>query len=98
MEKTFVSKAKKYQKPVVPIHINGRLTDRFYRLANFRKFLGVKLNIEMFYLVDELFKQKNMTIDIAIGAPIEPSVFTKEKSDKAWAQWVKDMAYELQKA
>jgi putative hemolysin len=97
-KKTFISKSRKYKKPVVPIHIDGRLTDRFYCLANFRKFLGVKLNIEMFYLVDELYKQKNRTIDIVIGAPIPAEVFTSEKSDKEWAQWVKDKVYELKKA
>lgn len=97
-KKTFISKAKKYQKPVIPIYIDGRLTDRFYRLANIRKFLGVKLNIEMFYLVDELFKQKNRTIDIVIGEPIASVSFTREKSDKEWAQWVKYKVYELKKA
>lgn len=97
-KKTFISKSRKYQKPVVPIYIDGRLTDRFYRLANIRKFLGVKLNIEMFYLVDELYKQKNRTIDIVIGAPIAADVFTKEKSDKDWAQWVKDKVYQQKKA
>lgn len=96
-KKTFISKAKKYSKPVVPIYIDGRLTDRFYRLANLRKFLGVKLNFEMFYLVDELFKQKNVTIDIVIGESIDPEVFTKGKTDKEWAEWVKQKVYQLKK-
>lgn len=97
-KKTFISKARKYQKPVIPIHIDGRLTNRFYRLANFRKFLGIKINFEMFYLVDELYKQKNTTIDIVIGASIPSELFTTEKTDKEWAQWVKNKVYELKKA
>lgn len=97
-KKTFITKAKKYSKPVIPVHIDGRLTNRFYRLANLRKFLGIKLNIEMFFLVDELFKQKNVQIDIVIGKPILPETFTRERSDKEWAQWVKEKAYELKKA
>ncbi len=97
-KKTFISKAKKYGKMVVPVHIDGRLTNRFYRLANVRKFLGIKLNIEMFFLVDELFKQKNRRIDIVIGDPIRPETFTREQSDKEWAQWVKEKAYELESA
>ena len=28
-KKTFISKAKKYQKPIIPVYIEGRLTDRF---------------------------------------------------------------------
>ncbi|TRX50655.1 glycerol acyltransferase [Fulvivirga sp. M361] len=97
-KKTFISKAKKYNKSVVPVHIDGRLTNRFYRLANVRKFLGVKLNIEMFFLVDELFKQANTKIDIVIGNPIKPEHFTSDKSDKEWAQWVKKQVYQLKEA
>ncbi|MEP1097111.1 MAG: 1-acyl-sn-glycerol-3-phosphate acyltransferase [Cyclobacteriaceae bacterium] len=97
-KKTFVTKAKKYGKPVVPVHIDGRLTNRFYRLANLRKFLGIKLNIEMFFLVDELYKQKDVRIDIVIGDPIMPDTFTRERSDKEWAQWVKEKVYQLKKA
>ena len=94
-KKTFISKAKKYQLPVIPVHIGGGLTNRFYRLANFRKFLGIKANIEMFFLVDELFKQKNMRIDIVVGKPIPPETFDKSKNDKAWAEWMKTQVYSL---
>lgn len=94
-KKTFITKAKMYQKPVVPVRISGRLTDRFYRLANVRNFLGIKWNIEMFFLVDELFRQSNARIDVAVGRPIAPETFTKERSDVAWAQWVKEKVYQL---
>ncbi|MEQ9404935.1 MAG: 1-acyl-sn-glycerol-3-phosphate acyltransferase [Cyclobacteriaceae bacterium] len=94
-KKTFISRAKKYNKPVIPVHIDGRLTNRFYRLANFRKFLGIKLNIEMFFLVDELFKQKGVKIDIVIGKPVQPETFTKERTDKEWANHVKEIVYQL---
>jgi len=94
-KKTFISKAKKYNTMVIPVHIGGRLTNRFYRLANIRKLLGIKVNIEMFFLVDELFRQKNMKIDINIGKPIDPATFDKSKSDKEWADWVKEQVYSL---
>ena len=97
-KKTFIAKAKKYEIPVIPVHIGGGLTNRFYRLANFRKFLGLKFNIEMFFLVDELFKQKNMKVDIKIGEPIPPDTFNKEKNVKEWAQWVKEQVYQLKQA
>lgn len=97
-KKTFVAKAKKYEIPVIPVYIGGGLTNRFYRLANFRKFLGLKFNIEMFFLVDELFKQKNMKIDIMIGEPIPPETFNKEKNAKGWAEWVKEQVYKLKQA
>src|SRR5690606_11929065 len=97
-KKTFISKAKKYNTPVIPVYMGGGLTNRFYRLASFRKFLGIKFNIEMFFLVDELFKQKNMKIDIVIGKPLPPETFTREKNDQAWANWVKEQVYQLKKA
>ncbi|WP_370088856.1 1-acyl-sn-glycerol-3-phosphate acyltransferase [Ekhidna sp.] len=94
-KKTFVTKAKKYKKPVIPVHIDGRLTNRFYRLAKIRKFLGIKLNIEMFFLVDELFKQENKEVNIVIGKPMLPETFTRDRTDFEWAQWVKGEVYKL---
>lgn len=96
-KKTFITKARKYQLPIVPVHIGGRLTNRFYRLANFRKFLGIKFNIEMFFLVDELFRQRSMHIKVMVGKPISPETFTKEKTDEMWADWVKQKVYQLSK-
>lgn len=97
-KKTFVTKAKKYKKPVIPVHIDGRLTNRFYRLARIRKFLGIKLNIEMFFLVDELFKQENKEVNIVIGAPVLPETFIRGKTDFAWAQWMKEEVYKLKES
>lgn len=96
-KKTFISKARKYRRPIIPIYFGGRLTNRFYRLANLRKFLGIRFNIEMMYLVDEMFYQQGMHIDIIIGKPIDPSTLTRDKSDQEWAQWVKEKVYQLKK-
>ncbi|WP_420386841.1 glycerol acyltransferase [Roseivirga sp.] len=96
--KTFVSKAKKYKKPVIPVYIEGRLTNRFYRLANIRKALRIKLNIEMFFLVDELFRQKNTKMDIIIGEPVPPETFDKTRSEKEWAEWMKEKVYQLKQS
>jgi len=94
-KKTFISRAKKFNKQIIPIYIECKLSNFFYRLANFRKLIGIKANIEMLYLADEMFKQKNKTIEFKIGKPINPKVFTKEKKDIEWAQWVKNKVYNL---
>ncbi|MEM0940724.1 MAG: 1-acyl-sn-glycerol-3-phosphate acyltransferase [Bacteroidota bacterium] len=94
-KKTFITKAKKYSIPIIPVYIGGRLTNRFYKLASLRKFLGIKVNIEMFFLVDELFKQKDMEIDIIIGQPVDPELFNKSNNDKEWAEWMKKRVYDL---
>lgn len=94
-KKTFVTRAKKFKKPVIPVHIEGELTPFFYRLSNLRTGIGVKANIEMFYLVDELFKQKGKTLRISIGKSISYNTFDKSKRDLEWAQWVKRKVYAL---
>lgn len=94
-KKTFISKAKKYKTTIIPVYIGGRLTNRFYRLANFRTFLGIKINLEMFFLVDELYRQKNMHMEIIIGKPIPPEVLDASKNDKEWAEWIKEKVYSL---
>lgn len=97
-KKTFLVKAKKYKKPIVPVYIEGKLTNRFYRLANIRKALGIKVNIEMFYLADEFYKQHNTKMKITVGEPIPSSTFDSSKSDREWAQWIKEEVYKLAQA
>lgn len=95
--KTFVALSVKHGNPIVPIYIDGTLSPFFYRLANFRKFIGVKVNIEMLYLANELFKQRDVTMKLRIGKPIEPSTFTDDKSYREWAAWIREKVYELEK-
>lgn len=94
-KKTFVKQARTYDHLVIPVHIEGRLSNFFYRLANFRKFLGIKTNIEMLYLSDELFKQKGKHIQITVGQPIAASSLDKSKSDVEWAAWFREHVYSL---
>ncbi|MEL6537454.1 MAG: 1-acyl-sn-glycerol-3-phosphate acyltransferase [Bacteroidota bacterium] len=94
-KKAFVVKSKQYDLPVIPMYIDGNMSNRFYRLAHLRKFLGVKFNFEMLYLVDEMFKQKKRQISIVIGEPMPASTFGSGKSNIAWAQWVKEKVYQL---
>ena len=94
-KKTFISYARKYQRDIVPTFIDGRNSDFFYNLARFRKMIGIKQNIEMLYLVDEMYKQKYKTINIIVGKPIPFETFDKRFSDNQWAQKVKEHVYRL---
>jgi 1-acyl-sn-glycerol-3-phosphate acyltransferase len=96
-KKTFVMLSKRANHPIVPIYIDGKLSNFFYRLSNFRKFIGIKANIEMLYLSDELFKQKNVTMKFRVGKPITPEMLDESKSHREWAQWVRNSVYELEK-
>lgn len=94
-KKNFITKAVEYKRDVVPVYFDGRNSNFFYNLANLRKFLGIKFNIEMMYLPDEMFKQKNKKFTIKIGKPIPWQTFDKSKSQAQWAEWVKDVVYKL---
>ena len=92
-KKTFVSKAMEYNRGIIPLHFSGRNSMFFYRLAKLRKFLGIKFNIEMIFLVDELFRQKGKTFDIYIRKPIPASEITKDKSVKWWTGHIRNLSY-----
>ncbi len=96
-KKTFINQAKKYQRDVVPVYIDGKNSKFFYNFALLRKKLGIKVNLEMLYLVDELYKHKGDTFRIIIGKPISYKEFDDTKKTEAWAQTVKQAAYELAK-
>ncbi len=94
-KKTFISRSKKFKKDIIPVFLDGELSNFFYNLSNFRERFGVKTNIEMLYLVNELFKQKNKTYQLHFGPPISYETFDKSKSDIEWAQYVKTRVYKL---
>ena len=95
-KKTFITKAKKHHRDIIPVFITGRNSDFFYNLSRWRTKLGIKANLEMLYLVDEMVKQKGKTLKMIFGEPISYSFFDKSKSDVQWAQFVKDKVYSLQ--
>lgn len=92
-KKSFVTRARKNDLPVVPVFIEGKNSSFFYNLSRFRGKLGIKANIEMLYLADEMYRQKNQTITIIFGKPIAPNHFDKSKTDQEWAQIVKEHVY-----
>ncbi|WP_430813040.1 1-acyl-sn-glycerol-3-phosphate acyltransferase [Carboxylicivirga sp. RSCT41] len=94
---SFIKKAIAHNRDIIPVHISGRNSKRFYNLANWRKKLGIKANIEMLYLVDELYLQRNKTITITFGKPIKISDVKNTMKAKDWAQKIKDEVYALSK-
>lgn len=96
-KKSFISRAKRYRKNVVPVFIEGRNSNFFYSLSNWRKRLGIKANIEMLYLVDEMYRQQGKTITIIFGKEIPYTTFDKRFTDAQWAQKVKEFVYKIEK-
>lgn len=94
-KKSFITKARKYEKDVIPVYIEGSNSNFFYNLARARKTLGIKANIEMFYLADEMFAQKGKKVTIHVGKPISYKYFNRSKSDNFWAEEVKERVYAM---
>jgi len=94
-KKTFITKSKRHKRDIIPVYFEGRNSNFFYNLANWRTRLGIKANIEMLYLVDEMFKQKNEDIVITFAKPVPYTTFDKSKSDKEWADELKKRVYAL---
>ncbi len=95
-KKSFVAKAVQHKRDVVPVHINGKNSNFFYNLSNFRGTLGIKTNIEMFYLVDEMFNQKDKDITLTFGTPISYEKFNKSLHYNDWALKVQQHIYQIE--
>lgn len=96
-KKTFISKAKKYQRDIIPVFVSGHNSNLFYNIANWRKRLGIKANLEMILLPHEMMRQGNKTIEITFGKPVSWTTFDKSKTDAGWAEWVREKVYSLKK-
>ena len=94
-KKAFVKQARLNDQIIIPVHIDGRLSNWFYNLSNFRSALGIKANIEMLYLADELFKQKGQHVKFTVGKPILASELDIKKSDASHAEWFRNHIYSL---
>lgn len=96
-QKSFLTKAIRHKRTIVPVYFSGRNSDFFYRLSNIRTGLGIKSNFEMLYLVDEMFKQKSKEIDIVFGEGYPYKTFNRSKTPIEWAAWLREKSYELAK-
>lgn len=95
-QKSFITKSIQHKRDIVPAFFSGKNSNFFYNLANLRKVLGIKANIEMLFLADEMFKQKDKEITLIFGKPISRDTFDKSKSAISWADWVMSKTYELE--
>jgi len=94
-KKMFIVKAIEYKRTIVPVHFEGKNSNMFYNLANIRKNLGIKFNLEMLLLPRELFKVRGSTFTIRFGKPIPWQTFDSSKNSQQWANWVKQVVYNI---
>ncbi len=94
-QKNFVSQAVKYNRDIIPVFFHGKNSSLFYRVANFRKFLGIKFNYELILLPREMFRQKKGKFRVIIGDPIEVSTLTPDKNTSRMCAEVREKVYSL---
>ena len=92
---TFIKKAVKYHRDIVPVYTDARNRNRFYNLANLRKRLGIKFSFEMALLPAEMYAQRGKTITITFGRPIPWQTFDNRHTAAEWAALVKEHVYKL---
>ena len=94
-QKSIITKARQTKRDIIPMHVSGRCSNFFYNLANLRKFLRIKVNLEMFFLPNESYKHRNKHFVITFGKPIPYQTFDKRFTPVQWASRVKDYSYTL---
>ncbi len=92
---SFVKQAVASRRDVVPVFFDGRLSGFFYHLSNFRKAVGIKANIEMLYLVDEMFRQRGSHFRIMVGDPVPWQSLDDGTSPRLHARRLKEEVYKL---
>lgn len=92
-QKNFIQRAREYQRDIVPIYFEGRNSKFFYTLAYIRKLLHIKLNIEMLYLVDEMYGAHGKHFKVHVLPPISYTSLDISKSPKEWAEYIKQIVY-----
>ena len=94
-KKMFITQSRRYQRDVVPMHISGFNSKRFFFFTKLSMFLKLKFNLGMIFLVDELFNKKGQEFVITFGKPVSYTTFDKSKTDIQWAAEMKDTVQKL---
>lgn len=94
---SFVQRAMEYNREVVPVFVSGRNSMLFYRIALWRKRMGIKAGVEMVLLPREMFDYgvsdgRTKHLDIYIGKPV---VVDSSRMPVQWSQIIRNRCYEL---
>lgn len=92
---TFVKMARRHRRPLLPIHISGFNSKRFYRLSALRRAVGLKVSLESILLPEEMYRQQGNTIRLVVGQAVGHKVFRHDTCDSVWADRVRNHVYRL---
>lgn len=92
-KKSYVTQAIDHKRMIQPVFIEGENSKFFYNFALWRKRLGIKANIEMLFLPDEMFKARKETIKIHFSKPFDSALLDESKSHRQWSQLIYQYVY-----
>lgn len=92
-KKSFVTQSIDHKRMIQPVFMEGQNSNFFYNFAMWRKRIGIKPNIEMLYLPDEMFRVKKGTIKVHFSKPFDSAILDDSKSHQAWADLIYKYIY-----
>lgn len=91
--KMFISKAVEYQRDIVPVYYEAENSHWFYTLANIRKALDMKFNLEMLLLPREMLRKQHTVMNVYIGKTIPWQSLDSSKTPQQWAEELENKVY-----
>lgn len=92
-KKSYVTQAIDHKRMIQPAFIEGQNSPFFYNFAMWRKRLGIKVNIEMLFLPDEMFKARKETIKVHFSKPFDSALLNETKTHKQWSDLIYQYIY-----
>ncbi len=71
-ERMAVRMARLHDRPLVPVRIDAANSEHFYGLHRLRQRMGVRWNLEMLLLPDEMFRARGRVIPVRVGPVLGP--------------------------
>jgi putative hemolysin len=84
--KSFITQSIDHKRTLVPVFIEGENSRFFYSFARWRKRLGIKANIEMLFLPDEMFSANKKDIRIHFGKPFSYTFLDGSRTHSQWSE------------
>lgn len=94
--KSFVSQSIATGRWIVPVRFFGENSKRFYRVESIRERLGIRFNIGMMLLPDELYRARHKRFRIMFGKPLSSSEMDVELSPLQWADRIRNGVYRME--
>lgn len=89
-KKTFLRLAKKYQAPILPVHVSGKNSALFYKVSRYLPLLSSAM------LAREMWRQGHQSLTITVGEVLPPTVFAQlPVSDTETVRLLREHVYQL---